>query len=719
MARAEEELLLRIRADTAQALSGIGDLSSVIKRFSDIIKFAATPVGALAIGFTTVALSAQMAAGAFLDEAKSVKELAFQTGLSVEKADALADALQLAGVPVESMRVAMFRMAAEIESGGSKLHDLGISLRDNAGNLKSQGDLFLEVRDKISGMSNAQERNTALVKIFGRGAGELIAIFEKSREEFAALTAAGERLGFSMTKEGIEKAKAFTLALNTLKFQAKESLIAYGSIVIETLQTTLVWWEKAIAAVGRYIGLVGGPTIELEKTRLQIYIDNLTFLQAQERDDTKRQTITIARLRELEAEAAKRTKKAMEGVVKQREAKEAEDKKGKKSEETFLTDLDKFKRSVDIEYLKSKKQVFEAEIAEAAKSRDEQLNQARILYGTKVGMEAQYQAEIARINEIYDAKVDAANVKKMVNRVKQMEALATLEEADRLATIIEHGRMIDGLKLGYREYLEAAETAAAYSARAFKEMADSIKGSLSDAVVESIKHIDNLQDASNRAWQAIGDAFLKKVIDRIVSEMVDWAIDAAIWTAKGIRDGTIFGTAFASAATPIIAATTTGATTAGAGAAGAGAGAGAGVPGVLAVAAGAALVAGARGVAQEHGREAGLAALVAPQVVLPVAALIKIAKDPVKVVEDVGRSVASFFGFAKGGIVTRPTLAMIGEAGPEAVIPLNGRGNGMGFSPTIHVGPIQIMDASPAQARRLAEVVGDALMARLRNFQRI
>jgi len=31
---------------------------------------------------------------------------------------------------------------------------------------------------------------------------------------------------------------------------------------------------------------------------------------------------------------------------------------------------------------------------------------------------------------------------------------------------------------------------------------------------------------------------------------------------------------------------------------------------------------------------------------------------------------------AKGGIVTRPTLALIGEAGPEAVVPLNGRYGG-------------------------------------------
>ena len=33
---------------------------------------------------------------------------------------------------------------------------------------------------------------------------------------------------------------------------------------------------------------------------------------------------------------------------------------------------------------------------------------------------------------------------------------------------------------------------------------------------------------------------------------------------------------------------------------------------------------------------------------------------------------------AQGGIVNRPTLAVIGEAGPEAVVPLSGRGNAMG-----------------------------------------
>ena len=56
---------------------------------------------------------------------------------------------------------------------------------------------------------------------------------------------------------------------------------------------------------------------------------------------------------------------------------------------------------------------------------------------------------------------------------------------------------------------------------------------------------------------------------------------------------------------------------------------------------------------------------------------------------------------AKGGIVTSPTLAMIGEAGPEAVVPL-GRG-GVG-------GITIIVQGNVLDGRDLADVVHSALL---------
>ncbi|HUS85035.1 MAG TPA: hypothetical protein VMX56_07810, partial [Anaerolineales bacterium] len=41
------------------------------------------------------------------------------------------------------------------------------------------------------------------------------------------------------------------------------------------------------------------------------------------------------------------------------------------------------------------------------------------------------------------------------------------------------------------------------------------------------------------------------------------------------------------------------------------------------------------------------------------------------VVKDVFSAIGSIFGFAEGGIVTKPTLAMVGESGPELIAPLS------------------------------------------------
>jgi len=60
---------------------------------------------------------------------------------------------------------------------------------------------------------------------------------------------------------------------------------------------------------------------------------------------------------------------------------------------------------------------------------------------------------------------------------------------------------------------------------------------------------------------------------------------------------------------------------------------------------------------------------------------------------------------AKGGIVTSPTLAMIGEKGPEAVVPL-GRGAGMTINLVVN-GDINGMDDFEA---KVTSVIRDAVL---------
>ena len=62
-------------------------------------------------------------------------------------------------------------------------------------------------------------------------------------------------------------------------------------------------------------------------------------------------------------------------------------------------------------------------------------------------------------------------------------------------------------------------------------------------------------------------------------------------------------------------------------------------------------------------------------------------------------------GLAHGGIVTRPTLAMIGEAGPEAVIPLS-RSRGMGGI-TVNIENVNGLDPDS-----VAEALQDTLITK-------
>ena len=68
---------------------------------------------------------------------------------------------------------------------------------------------------------------------------------------------------------------------------------------------------------------------------------------------------------------------------------------------------------------------------------------------------------------------------------------------------------------------------------------------------------------------------------------------------------------------------------------------------------------------------------------------------------------------ASGGIVTRPTIAMIGEAGPEAVVPLNQAG-GVGGPTTVVIEKLaDSMTLSTENVPELVDMLLDEIGAKL------
>lgn len=77
------------------------------------------------------------------------------------------------------------------------------------------------------------------------------------------------------------------------------------------------------------------------------------------------------------------------------------------------------------------------------------------------------------------------------------------------------------------------------------------------------------------------------------------------------------------------------------------------------------------------------------------------------------QSIGNLLGLAEGGIVTKPTLAMVGESGPEAVVPLDKLGNNktVNFAPNINISATVSSDVDIYQ---LADTINKMLYEDLR-----
>lgn len=189
---------------------------------------------------------------------------------------------------------------------------------------------------------------------------------------------------------------------------------------------------------------------------------------------------------------------------------------------------------------------------------------------------------------------------------------------------------------------------------------DNLSGALADAIM-----------GGDVDWEAL---WKEGVLKMVLEDMIKYLIQMAI-AATGVKTAMqgIFGVDVAAGA---------GAGAAGGAAGGAAASSGAGAAGgagLLSILAG---IAGGY-VTYEGFKEDPLgSALSFPYAVT--LGTIKAAEDVLgnvgDTISDAWEDTKDFFGFAHGGVVTGPTLGMIGEAGPEAVIPLSRLSTALGGS---------------------------------------
>jgi hypothetical protein len=150
------------------------------------------------------------------EHGRNVGRAAKFLGMSTDSYQELAHAAKMSGVEIENFDKGMMFLSRNIggAANGGKAQkklfkDLGVSALDAAGNSRPLEDVFLDVSDKMAGMTDDSARLALQMKLFGRGGAKMFGLMSKGKDGIAALRGEAQELGVVMSSEAIAKSREF------------------------------------------------------------------------------------------------------------------------------------------------------------------------------------------------------------------------------------------------------------------------------------------------------------------------------------------------------------------------------------------------------------------------------------------------------------------------------------------------------------------------------
>lgn len=245
-------LLVRVGADLSDLQKNLKQAQKMFKKLGkdlnrigeSMTKKITAPIIAVGSAFTLMALKSAKAADDLAD-------LSAITNIGVEDLQAFAYAGDILGTNLETITDAqtkLTRSIAEAHSGNKdaiqSFQELGVSIYDTEGNLRTANDIFWDVLDALGKIEDPVLRDALAMDLMGRSAQDLNPLIKAGSEEIQKYMDKAKELGLVMSEDQIMAMADLNDAWSTLKFQFE----AVGNVLTATLAPALQGIIESITA---------------------------------------------------------------------------------------------------------------------------------------------------------------------------------------------------------------------------------------------------------------------------------------------------------------------------------------------------------------------------------------------------------------------------------------------------------------------------------------
>jgi len=241
------ELVTKWTLDTKQSEAAIARFDNGISS----VKTSLTIIGAAGAAAAATLFGIAQSVANMGDKARKTAQ---SIGLTTESLQELAFAGKIGGVGQEEMTASMGKLARTaseasrgVETYKRSYNELGISVKDSSGNLKSTDQIFMEVSDQFQKMENGTKKTALAMDLFGRSGMKLIPMLNGGSKAIANLRAEALASGAVISDADAMAGEEFNDTIARLKMQFDGIKVAIGNDLIPTmtdLMKSFIEWIK-------------------------------------------------------------------------------------------------------------------------------------------------------------------------------------------------------------------------------------------------------------------------------------------------------------------------------------------------------------------------------------------------------------------------------------------------------------------------------------------
>lgn len=188
-----------------------------------------------------------------IDLADDMRDLSQRTGVSIQTLGQFKIAAELSGSSLEGVAKGltflnknMVAAATGTEAAAAAFKTIGVATTDAQGNLRTADQVFLDIADRFATLRDGPEKAALAMKVFGKAGAELIPILNLGSQEI-------QRFGLNISQDFADKADAFNDQIGIANAQLTNLTIQIGSALLPVFNGLLLTLTQSVAQIGQWI----------------------------------------------------------------------------------------------------------------------------------------------------------------------------------------------------------------------------------------------------------------------------------------------------------------------------------------------------------------------------------------------------------------------------------------------------------------------------------